>query len=253
MKYLLLLLFAFAFSLSLSAQSSFPAQQYVDFRGNIDEKYPIAMSLHFDGEDQLRGAYYYLKYGKRIELAGIIKKNGEVVMAESNAEGEKNGEFRGKMKADGEEWVFSGNWKNTEGSKKLKFQVKGRTMGIGPDELGHRYRNAGTELSDAEVEQYVYDLREAIRVGDEETVWDLSGGNIRVNKSVDGEVTQFYLDNQADFEDRYSEVFNSEVLDRVKKAEPFQLFANSEGIMLGSGVIWLRPDGNRIRLYVVNQ
>lgn len=241
------------FASSTWAGTALPEGYYFDFRGSIDEQYPFAMTLYRAANNQIRGAYYYEKYEKRIELAGIIKDNGDVVLAETNAEGEKNGEFRGKVDQDGDNWTFKGKWRNTGGSKKLNFSAKGFKGVQFPMEYGHRYEASGTGLHDAQVENFAYDFKKAILIGEIDRIWDLSGGEFRVNGMVDGKPEAvLWIKSREDFENAYDDVFSPDVIQRLREAEPFMLFARDQGIMMGNGVIWLKSGAASIGLKAIN-
>jgi hypothetical protein len=94
----------------------------LNFKGNIDGKYPITMVLNFPTSgNEITGSYYYDKVGTYISLKGSIQTNRQIELEEGVYKDEYKitGYFSGKI----DEKVFSGTWKDAKKTKSLSFVV----------------------------------------------------------------------------------------------------------------------------------
>lgn len=59
------------------------------------------------------------------------------------------------------------------------------------------------------------------------------------------------LKNAADFEAHYKSIMTEELRNAILTQEPYALFANSQGIMIGSGQLWFSKTPNASGLYII--
>ena len=115
MRNIKLILFGLIITINLSAQTS---RRTIDLSGTISHKYPIKMTLTFNGNKVL-GFYFYEKFKTKILLEGQIKE-GKITLKESPdyASDFKIG-FIGDLKGDS----FSGEWTDKDKNKTLNFKT----------------------------------------------------------------------------------------------------------------------------------
>jgi hypothetical protein len=54
--------------------------------------------------------------------------------------------------------------------------------------------------------------------------------------------------------DSYDTVFNAEMIEQIRSAEPASVFCNSQGTMLGNGVVWAYPESDAVlKVIAINQ
>ena len=102
------------------------APLYVQYRGEIDNKYPITMELEYEigssgtATGVISGNYYYDKQGpdKRLSLSGFFK-DGKTELFETDETGRQTGHFIG---GDASE-VFEGEFINANG-KSMPFKLR---------------------------------------------------------------------------------------------------------------------------------
>ncbi len=99
---------------------------YLHLEGLIGD-YPIAMELAsgidlYTGDADFEGYYYYTKYGEPISLYGYLDSLNQIVLEESDFEGNPTGAFRGVLLEDG---AYRGEW--TNGKQNLTFDLKPQT------------------------------------------------------------------------------------------------------------------------------
>lgn len=94
----------------------------IELKGQIGGKYDITMTLYVHDDQSITGHYEYTKYKTPIQLTGRYRTYNDgmqdFVIYES-ADGEILGSFTGRFTGDS----FSGNWKNTDGTKEMPFEL----------------------------------------------------------------------------------------------------------------------------------
>lgn len=103
-------------SYSLTSESTDYGGYYI---GTINKKYPIQMSLMIE-EEVIFGFYYYTSIGDPLSLSGNIK-NSNIVLKESDPNGNITGTFNGEFLANG--YSFSGEWISGDGTKTFSFEL----------------------------------------------------------------------------------------------------------------------------------
>src|SRR5829696_1352557 len=88
-----------------------PLAQIKFFKGSIGASLDLQMKLVRTG-DQLSGSYYYEKVGTRIDLRGVVDKDGNMTLEEFEPGGKQTGMFKGVWTVDGSDGLvtLAGNW-----------------------------------------------------------------------------------------------------------------------------------------------
>ena len=94
----------------------------INLKGQIGGKYDITMTLYERDDQSLTGHYEYTKYKTPIQLTGRYHSYNDgmqdLVIYES-VDGEIVGSFTGRFTGK----TFSGEWKNTDGTKEMPFEL----------------------------------------------------------------------------------------------------------------------------------
>lgn len=111
-----LFLLAFVFRTNAQTETKY-------YSGTIDES-RVQMTLQRNG-GELKGTYFYVKFGKNLNLSGSIDGEGNFTLTEKNSLGVKTGEFSGKLSIEEEsgDATLNGEWKNPAGTKTLSFYL----------------------------------------------------------------------------------------------------------------------------------
>lgn len=115
MRNIKLILLGLIVTINLSAQTS---RRTIQLSGTISDKYPIKMTLTFDG-DKVLGFYFYEKYKTKILLEGQIKDDKITLNESPDYESEFTIGFIGDLKGDS----FFGVWTDTVKNKSLIFRT----------------------------------------------------------------------------------------------------------------------------------
>lgn len=93
------------------------------FKGSIGNALDLQMKLAREG-DKLTGSYFYQKVGTKIDLRGIVDKDGNLTLEEFDSGGKQTGVFSGlwKVSADGV-IELAGNWTKPGSDKKTAFSL----------------------------------------------------------------------------------------------------------------------------------
>lgn len=92
------------------------------FKGTIDYKYKIQMTLRREGDD-LSGSYFYLNKRTEIPLKGSVDKQGNLTLKETDAAGTQTGTFKGKWNEKPEGVELEGTWTKPGGKDELSFYL----------------------------------------------------------------------------------------------------------------------------------
>lgn len=109
-----------------------------------------------------------------------------------------------------------------------------------------KYGVAGAD-DDRAVEAFLSELKEAVAKNDRAKVASMVSFPLRLNNDR----RKTFVRSRADLLRRYDAVFNRKVKDALARQTAAGLFTNSQGIMVGDGEIWFRPEGKDGRLKVV--
>ena len=133
--------------------------------------------------------------------------------------------------------VLTGKWTSADQSKSYPVYLALTTIVAGATE-GKRYRVAGA-TNDAFVERNIQAFCSAVERGDRKT----AAGFISypVAFSLAGKRTR--ARNEQEFLADYDRIFMAPFVEKVRNAVPHNMFANSEGIMIGDGAVWFNEKG----------
>lgn len=97
----------------------------LEYKGKINNRYPIEMLLQFENND-IVGLYYYTKYKNDISLRGTLVGDSLIISeytrrSKYSKELVVSGRFSGKIEPDSS---ISGNWINTQKNKEYSFFLK---------------------------------------------------------------------------------------------------------------------------------
>src|SRR5215203_1480689 len=130
--------------LNQSLGGNTPLAQIKFFKGSIGSSLGLQMKLVRTG-DQLSGSYFYEKVGTRIDLRGVVDKDGNLTLDEFEPGGKQTGLFKGIWTVDGGDGLvtLAGNWSkppSEKGSdKKTAFSVHEEPIAFTGDvELGSK-------------------------------------------------------------------------------------------------------------------
>jgi hypothetical protein len=110
----MLLLFAFVASANAAT-----LQGEREFSGTINNTIRIRMKITQSGS-AIRGTYLYEKVGKDIQLNGSVNGQQQVIIKETDANGNQTGTFKGRFIGSD---VIEGTWSNADGTKTFPFRV----------------------------------------------------------------------------------------------------------------------------------
>ena len=92
------------------------------FKGTIDYKYKIQMTLRRDGND-LTGSYFYTNKRTEIALKGSVDSGGNLTLKETDANGAQTGTFKGKWTEKPEGVELEGTWTKPNSKDELSFYL----------------------------------------------------------------------------------------------------------------------------------
>jgi len=178
MKHLGISLLLCMFSSSaLAAECPAPGST-VELFGTIGKNLFISMNLTSQ-RDHLSGSYFYVKFEKKIALAGTCDA-GSVSLQESDPSGKPSGTFRGTFR---KPQIVDGTWSTADGKKALPFQLQAL---LPSDHVSGKYRSAG------------YDLKKR-GAGEELNILLLENGELRIQgTALYVTVTQYANTGEAD-------------------------------------------------------
>ena len=90
------------------------------YKGSIDNKYAIEMTLTTDGGAYYTGEYMYVKNKRPIQLSGQRVDDGDRLVLEEYVGDKMTGRFDGILGHTG----YSGTWTSADGSRSYPFSVR---------------------------------------------------------------------------------------------------------------------------------
>ena len=229
-----------------------------EYIGDIDEKLPISMTLRFASKvPSATGCYCYAKYQKDIQIDAKIDSRS-IVIREFDNQGTQTGKFVGEFakadprkhfatKEDLQREVIVGNWSKPDGSGKRPFYLVASHAQFWR-EGESRYISAGFD-NEAQVDQFMARFRLAVMAHDV----DAAAKMIRfpIYASIDGK--RETITTAQEFAKKYDKIMKQEYVDRVRGSLPCHMFARDQGVMLGSGEVWVAPvekDGKHVPMVI---
>lgn len=218
-----------------------------DYAGDLEGKTVIGLTLDQRDGQKVSGSYFYKKYLKDIPLSGEFTGERDLVLRESDAHGQPAGTFMlhfaesdprhtragDSLTVD----VLTGTWTSADQSKSYPVYLALSTIVAGGT-AGKRYRVAGA-ADDTSVERNVQAFCVAVEKGDRRAV----AGDLAypVMFSLEGKRSQ--ARNEQEFLADYDRIFTAAFVERIRNSTPHNMFANSQGIMIGDGVVWFDEKG----------
>lgn len=237
-----------------------------NYQGYIGDSYRAEMTLSSAGSssvNKIEGSYFYVSSLKDIKLTGKIIDGTDIELHELSAKGKIVAHFKGHFseydpdpegRLPGQSFrphfsgkleceVIMGIWQKVNSPKKLPFIFALADSAEGTPE--HRYAVAGVS-NDAIINRNAYRFWEAVKRKDRKMVASLINYPITV-KLPSG---RRRLLGARDLIANYDVVFSVEYRRAILNAVPHNMFANSQGVMLGDGVAWFGENGKIIALNI---
>ncbi|NHZ98740.1 hypothetical protein [Massilia sp. CCM 8734] len=210
----------------------------LNYRGQIDDKYKVAISLKFAGKS-VTGDYYYASQRKNIALRGTVDGHLMIELEELDQKGEVSASF--DLSGNAGCQTLLGTWRKrgAAGGMRVYVELENETSG----ELSHRYRIAGAE-NDERIHQGATRFWQAVKDGNRQLV----AGSVHYPVSVRIKGRKTTLRSPADLLANYDAVFSKAYREAILNAVPHNMFANYKGIMLGSGHVWFNAEGDVMAL-----
>ncbi|VVT19046.1 hypothetical protein [Erythrobacter sp. EC-HK427] len=96
----------------------------------------------------------------------------------------------------------------------------------------------GTPTTNGEYSDFVRALQSALAAGEQDAVIGMIRLPLRVNETSDGPVQTTYIESREDIAARFDWLFDTPLRAAIMAQDPDDVFAPSEGGMIGSGEMW---------------
>lgn len=239
MKKILLLIFILSQTIHLSA-FSLEEGLWTDFEGTLNGK-KIYLSLFRTTGDSIQGNYCDGIKEQRIAIKGTLKNN-ILFLVEGNVLGFK-AIFKGKVVKTENDEIIKGFRAERGGQKPERFEIHVVAKVGGTAEK--RYSNAVN--NDEEIEAYMKKVKTAFLVSDSK--WLAEQMIYPLHVSI-GNGKYKDLKDKQEFIKYFTQINNDNFKKALKETCTCNLFHNYQGIMLGSGIIWI-DNGPEIGRFVV--
>lgn len=239
MKKILLLIFILSQTIHLSA-FSLEEGLWTDFEGTLNGK-KIYLSLYRTTGDSVQGNYCDGIKEKRIALKGTLKNN-ILFLVEGNVLGFK-AIFKGKVVHTENDEIIKGFRAERGGQKAERFEIAVVAKVGGTAEK--RYSNAVN--NDEEIEAYMKKVKTAFLLSDSK--WLAEQMIYPLHVSI-GNGKYKDLKDKQEFIKYFAQINNDNFKKALKETCTCNLFHNYQGIMLGSGIIWI-DNGPELGRFVV--
>lgn len=211
----------------LFAQVS-PAQWQLNAWNNLEGKLgnsDIQMSLYLFKNGDLKGNYILKYVSTKIVVTGT--KKGNAVSLTEQISGQPPRSFVGKILSD----TLVGTWTDIAPRPALHFALRLISSTAGSFE--HRYKDLFGTTED--VEQFVQTARSAILSNNKDWVTDHTSYPLKhlVGKGFNG------IGNKEQLIQHFSQIFNKEFKDKIRRAYTTNLFVKNGSVMLGNGELWI--------------
>jgi len=215
-----------------------------NYQGTIDDKYLVRMTLVLGGQ-LVTGRYFYVSQLRDIQIKGTIIDEREIVLDELDAEGNVTARFEGKFEDRDPKGSFNGSqlacevidgfWQQKGSTKRLPVYLR---MESGtPGKLGGRY--ASIDADEKDIHEKAFKFWSAVKRGDRKTVATMIEYPVQVN--VPGGRSE--LRSAKELLANYDDIFTPRFRESIANAVPKNMFFRDQGIMLGNGEVWFRPNG----------
>jgi hypothetical protein len=221
-------------------------QSAIEYRGDINEKTPIGLTLRFNKDGSAAtGTYFYAKYCEDIRIDAKIQGRS-ISIREFDKNGKQTGQFVGEFatvdprnhhssNGDLQTEVVIGEWSRPDGTKKQKFYLSAEFYAkwVDPE---CRYRVAGFD-DDTKVNAFVKRFRDAVLDADSKRVAEMIAYPVKV--TIDGKLIS--INDAKELEARFKSIFTEKYVEKIRNSPPCHLFSRDQGVMLGNGQVWVAP------------
>lgn len=228
MKKLVQALVLLLLSASFCIASERDSNKWNDFEGTMGSA-NIQLSLYRFENGQIKGNYYYKKYGTKIYLSGKIVDN-KIELTEF-LDGKPNGTFKGTVFTDKKD-RFEGTWVKNSSSQPVEFKLV--LISICGGTYEHRY--SSFDGTDEALEAFMLKVKNSILKGDKN--WIASHTRYPI-KAVLNHGKLIAIKTGPQLIDNFNQIFNPEYKEKLTPLRTYNLFNNYQGIMLGNGQIWI--------------
>ena len=239
MKKILLLIFILSQTIHLSA-FSLEEGLWTDFEGTLNGK-KIYLSLYRTTGDSIQGNYCDGIKEQRIAIKGTLKNN-ILFLVEGNVLGFK-AIFKGKVVKTENDEIIKGFRAERGGQKAERFEIAVVAKVGGTAEK--RYSNAIN--NDEEIEAYMKKVKTAFLLSDSK--WLAEQMIYPLHVSI-GNGKYKDLKDKQEFIKYFAQINNDNFKKALEETCTCNLFHNYQGIMLGSGIIWI-DNGPELGRFVV--
>lgn len=213
----------------------------LDYQGTLGSV-RIGLTLVIDNDPAPHGSYFYFKHLQDIPLKGSFEHEG-FELQEYNSLGKIAGTLHLKLSTEGISKIekpltlgntstLAGTWTSADGARTLPVLLK--QMGWMSGTEANRYGDFG---SNSAVEQNVRKFYDAVQHGNRQVAADAVDYPVRVNS------LRLRIANKQQFLANYNRIFTSGYVHCLAGYPPHNLFANTQGIMLGRGELWFNGKG----------
>ena len=225
-----IILNSFSSSASANTYTFFDTKGYYDYIGSIGNN-KITLSIYYNN-NKFKGTYIYDKYRKAINIDGKINDANKITLYEYDNEQNVTGTFIGTLNKDD---TITGTWKDKNETKKYKYKLQLVDI-LSGSEYGHRYDVAGFS-KDTDVIEFVERIQKYVKNDDSANLSKLISYPVTV--TIDGKNVE--IKSKKQFVKNYNKIFTTEYKNTLLNAYASYLFANWQGIMVGSGAknIWI--------------
>ena len=231
-KHIILTFLLFTLS-TLCHAFDFDTNKWIDFEGTLG-KVSIQLSLYRFDNGELKGNYCYKKHESKIQLTGQI--TGDKIVITEFLNDKSNGRFEGKFFTDNLN-RFEGTWTDSSNTKSVEFKLTRES--ICGSEYDHRYSDFYG--SDDDVEKFMKHVKASILNGDKEWIANHVSYPIKTTINKDKAIT---IKNKKQLIENFDQIFYQEFKDKIKSFCVCNMFNNSQGVMLGYGLIWINNKPN---------
>lgn len=218
-----------------------------DYTGRIGRT-AVQMTLVSDGDNQIRGSYFYKQHLEDISLQGRYLGPRDIFLKEHGAQGrviatfqltaaEHDPRFASREPLEGE--VLTGVWRSADGKRSLPVYLRLKDILTGVHDLRRRYAGAGAG-SDSEVERNAQAFYFAVLSGHKQK----AANYVRYPLLVNFPGGSRTIRNKPEFLKGFEDIFTHRNVECLAKSIPHDMFANYQGVMLGSGLVWFDETGH---------
>jgi hypothetical protein len=213
-----------------------------DYRGTVGAK-QIRLTLVTQANGTMKGSYFLPPDLNDIEVEGRMIDAQSLSLREVRADRSADGSiYLKKMKtANGD--GFTGMLASPDGKTSLALTLQLQDALAGVDSEKARYDVTGAQDA-AELEKNAQVFYAAVLANSPEQA--AAAVSFPLAYTANGRRT--LLHTPADFVAKYSAIFTPAFVAEIRNATPHQMFANYQGVMLGTGLVWFDQDGKAFAL-----